>query len=160
MKTSSSEGRSRKILLALLIVVLSAFVVYQSYLVFFDSPSGKKSATAGVRDTTARARQSQAVQIDVLNGSGVSGVAQKMTATARALGYDVVEMRNYKTPDVKETLVIDRCGNIDMAKRIAADIGVKEKNVLQQLNPDYFVTASIVVGKDYKELPAWIHSKK
>ncbi|MCX6139182.1 MAG: LytR C-terminal domain-containing protein [Ignavibacteriales bacterium] len=160
MKTLPSEGRSRKILLTLLITVLSAFVVYQSYLVFFDSPTGKNSATAAVRDSTARGRQSLVVQIDVLNGSGVSGVAQKMTSFARSMGYDVVEMRNYKTPDVKETLVIDRCGNMEMAKRIAADIGVKERNILQQLNPDYFVTASIVVGKDYKDLPAWIHSKK
>lgn len=161
MKTLSSEGRSRKILLTLLIVALSAFVVYQSYLVFFDSSGSAATADAGaLRDSVQRRNHQSAVQVDVLNGSGASGVAQKMTAYARSLGYDVVEMRNYKTPDVRETLIIDRCGNMEMARRIASDLGIQQKNVLQQLNPDYFVAASIVVGKDYKILPAWLRTKK
>ena len=49
---------------------------------------------------------------------------------------------------------------MEMARRIASNLGIQQKNVLQQLNPDYFVTASIVVGKDYKILPAWSRTKK
>jgi LytR cell envelope-related transcriptional attenuator len=154
-------NRSRKILLTLLIAVLSVFVVYQAYLVFFDTPViTKGNGTHGGQDTLSRSIPPSSVQVDVLNGTGVSGVAQKMTSYVRSLGYDVVEMRNYKTPDVKETLVIDRSGNMEVARRIAADLGVSEKNVLQQLNPDYFVSTSIVIGKDFKGLPAWTQNKK
>jgi hypothetical protein len=153
-------NRSRKILLALLIAVLSVFVVFQAYLVFFDAPAAKKpNLNSERRDTISRSISPASVQVDVLNGTGVSGVAQRMTSYVRSLGYDVVEMRNYKTPDVGETLVIDRSGNMEIARRIAADVGVPEKNVLQQLNPDYFVTTSIVIGKDFKQLPAWTTNK-
>jgi 3,4-dihydroxy-2-butanone 4-phosphate synthase len=95
------------------------------------------------------------VQIDVLNGCGVSGTGQKMTSFLRAAGYDVVDMGNYKTFDVKQSLVIDRSGNAEIAKRIASDLGIDPAHVIQEISPEYFVTASVVLGKDFKNLRAW-----
>jgi hypothetical protein len=91
----------------------------------------------------------------VLNGCGASGIGQKMTSLLRASGYDVVEMGNYKTFDVKQTLVIDRSGNIDVARKLASDLGIDPKNVVQEISPEYFVTASVILGKDFKALHGW-----
>ena len=93
----------------------------------------------------------------MLNGCGVSGTGQKMTTFVRGLGYDVVEMGNYKSFNVEESLVIDRSGKIEIAKKLAEQLGIAEKNVVQQISPEYFVTASIVIGKDFQNLPAWKH---
>ena len=48
------------------------------------------------------------IQIDVLNGCGAAGAASTITGYLRSRGYDVVEVRNYKTFDVPESLVINR----------------------------------------------------
>jgi len=88
----------------------------------------------------------------VLNGCGVSGAASAITAFLRSRGYDVVEMRNYKTFDVPESLVIDRTGSRADAERVAAALGVKRENIVVQISPDYYVDVSLVVGKDYRTL--------
>ena len=77
-----------------------------------------------------------------------------MTSVLRSEGYDVVEMGNYKTFDVRESMVIDRSGRSDVANKIASQLGISEKNVLQQISSEYFVTASVVIGRDYKSLRA------
>ena len=92
------------------------------------------------------------IQMDVLNGCGVSGAATTFTGYLRARGFDVVEIRNYKTFDVDESLVIDRTGNLKNAEKVAYALGVKKQNIVQQLNQDYYVDVSLVIGKDYHSL--------
>jgi hypothetical protein len=92
------------------------------------------------------------VQVDVLNGCGASHVATVFTSYLRSRGYDVVEMRNYKTFDVEESLVIDRGGKLENAEKVAYALGIKKKNIIQQLNQDYYVDVSVVIGKDFNSL--------
>ncbi len=96
--------------------------------------------------------QPKSIQVDVLNGSGASNVASRFTSFLRQRGIDVVEMKNYKTFDVKETLVIDRIGNLAPAQEVARVLGVPSQNVIQMINPDYFVQVSVIIGKDYPML--------
>jgi len=92
------------------------------------------------------------IQIDVLNGCGVAGVASTFTSYLRSRGYDVVEIGNYRTYDVPESIVIDRIGNFENAKKVAYALGIKENNVIQQINHDYFLDATVIIGKDFKKL--------
>jgi hypothetical protein len=92
------------------------------------------------------------IQVDVLNGCGVSGVAIKFTDYLRARGFDVLEMGNYKSFDVEETIVLDRLGNIENAKKVAYAIGINEKNIIKQISNDSYLDCTIVIGKDYKSL--------
>lgn len=96
--------------------------------------------------------EGEIIQIDVLNGCGDGGMAAKCAAFLRARGYDVVEMRNYKTFDLEHSLVIDRVGNLDNAQRVAYALGVVKENVIQQMNHDYYVDVSVVIGSDYRLL--------
>ena len=61
-------------------------------------------------------------------------------------------MHNYKTSDVNESLVIDRVGNSANAEKVAYALGIKKKNIVQQLNHDYYVDVSVVIGKDFNTL--------
>jgi hypothetical protein len=92
------------------------------------------------------------IQMDVLNGCGAAGAASTITGYLRSRGYDVVEVRNYKTFDVPESLVIDRTGTRSEAESVAAALGVKAENIVVQISPDYFVDVSLVIGKDYHTL--------
>jgi hypothetical protein len=95
---------------------------------------------------------SKVVQIDVLNGCGAKGAAAKFTEFLRSSGFDVVEVKNYSSSHLGRTMVIDRVGNLAAAKKVAAALGVPESNVVQQLNPDYFVDVSVVIGGDFESL--------
>jgi hypothetical protein len=153
MTEKETSRSSRKILLNLLITAVAAFILYQVYAIIFP-PNGTGDHNKQPASDVAVTSKS-VVQIDVLNGCGVSGTGQKMTSFLRAAGYDVVDMGNYKTFDVKQSLVIDRSGNAEIAKKIASDLGIDPAHVVQQISPEYFVTASVVLGKDFKNLRAW-----
>ncbi|MDI6765708.1 MAG: LytR C-terminal domain-containing protein [Bacteroidota bacterium] len=92
------------------------------------------------------------LQLDVLNGCGAKGIGAKFTNHLRAKGFDVVESKNYKSFQIPHTLVVDRIGDLAAARQVAAALGVSEKNIVQQINPDYFVDVSVIIGKDYFQI--------
>ena len=92
------------------------------------------------------------LQVDLYNGCGKNGMAAKFTSYLRSQGFDVVEMKNYKSFDVRQTLVVDRLGNIAAAQRVAATLGLSDEHVIQQLNPENFVDVTVIIGADYTTL--------
>jgi LytR cell envelope-related transcriptional attenuator len=92
------------------------------------------------------------IQVDVLNGCGVSGAATEVRDYLRARGFDVVELRNYKSFDVDRSIVVDRVGDGVAADRVAAALGIPGGRIVRQINPDYYVDVSIVIGKDHRSL--------
>jgi hypothetical protein len=92
------------------------------------------------------------IQIDVLNGCGVPGAATGVRDYLRARGYDVVELRNYKSFDVDESLVVDRTGESQAAEKVAYALGIRRARIVRQINPDYFVDVSVIIGKDFKSM--------
>jgi hypothetical protein len=108
-----------------------------------------RSASAPADAQQHSAAPAKVIQLDVLNGCGAHGAASRLTGFLRSAGFDVVEMKNYKVRTIEKTLVVDRVGNLAAARRVAAALGVSESNIVQQINPDYFVDVSVVIGADY-----------
>ncbi len=92
------------------------------------------------------------VQLEVLNGCGVNGIAEKFTDYLRAGNFDVVNIGNYRSFDVDYSLLIDRTGKIENAFEIASALGIEKNNIIQQVNKEYFLDVTLVIGKDYKQL--------
>ena len=90
--------------------------------------------------------------MEVLNGCGVNGVADNFTDYLRAANFDVVNIGNYRSFEVDFSLVIDRTGNIKNAFEIASKLGIEKNNIIQQINKEYFLDVTLVIGKDYKRL--------
>ena len=120
----------------------------------FDAFSGNSKNSKLVGDSNADTTKTR-VQIDILNGCGVNGVGSFLTDYCRQIGYDVVEMGNYKRFNVSQTLVIDRSGKPGQSEILAHKLGISPDCVIQQFSDDHLVTASIVIGKDYASLPPW-----
>lgn len=95
---------------------------------------------------------SEVIQIEVLNGCGVAGIANAYTGLLRSNGFDVVETGNFDNFELKETIVISRSGVLDNARRVASALGVKEINVIREESPDYFLDVTVVIGHDYEQL--------
>ncbi|WP_143149549.1 LytR C-terminal domain-containing protein [Rhodothermus profundi] len=92
------------------------------------------------------------IQLEVRNGCGVDGVAAQATRYLRRHGFDVVEVGDHTSFDVPYSLVIDRVGDLEAARKVAAVLGIPEDRVRQQIRPDLFLDASVIIGKDYAQL--------
>ena len=142
-----SQKRSLGLILNAIIIILILMIAYFAY-AFFSRTTVNPTSEAEAQ----RVKPEPVIQLDVLNGCGAKGVAAKFTKFLRTGGFDVVEVKNYKTFHVLHSLVVDRVGNLTSARRVAKALGVVDTNVIQQINPDYFVDVSVIIGEDYSHL--------
>ncbi len=150
-KSSSSAGLKAStinLFLNISIFSLAAVIIYMGYSIFVKVSVDKNKIDEQLSNQTT----SDIIQLEVLNGCGVSGVADRFTDFLRNNNFDVVKTGNYISDDVSESLVIDRSGNMANAFKTAKALGIKNENVIQQLNKDYFLDVSIVLGRDYFNL--------
>lgn len=92
------------------------------------------------------------IQVEVRNACGVDGLASNVTDYLRKQGFDVVEFGNHSTTDLPTSLVIDRVGDLASARKVARVLGLPEDRVRQDIQPDYYLDASVLIGKDYRQL--------
>jgi LytR cell envelope-related transcriptional attenuator len=92
------------------------------------------------------------IQVEVLNGCGVSGVAEKLTDYLRTNNIDVVNLGNYRSFEIENSIIIGRNEKIQNAEIVAAIVGLDNQNIIQQINPDYLLDVTFVLGKDYRNL--------
>jgi len=150
--------------LNILIVLLALLTIYLLYNFVKRTTTEQPVEKTPTADTTlhnlTKQPSNKTLQIDVQNGSGVQGIANKVMEYLRANGFDVVEMGNFAVSDIKTSMVIDRAGNMRNAKRVAENLGISDKYVIQQVNKNYFLDATVVVGKDYLELNPFKQNNK
>lgn len=156
-QTNSGEfvNKFKNYSINILIVLLAVVTIYLFYNFFKRLTTPQADVKTSVVDSTTyltKQPSSGTLQIDVQNGCGTSGIADKFTEYLRSKGFDVVEMGNFSTQDIKTSMVIDRAGNMKNAKRVAQSLGISDKYVIQQMNKNYFLDATVVIGKDYAEL--------
>lgn len=92
------------------------------------------------------------IQLEVLNGCGVAGLANQFTSALRKNGFDVVETGNFDNFDMQETIIISRTYNTDNAERVAKALGIDAENILVEASDDFYLDATIVIGSDYNTL--------
>jgi hypothetical protein len=135
------------VVLNLAIIVLLLVVAYLAYsLVLRLTVAPSLDA---VRDGDPKGK---AIQVDVINGCGGAKVGTQFTQYLRHRGYDVVEVRNYHRFDVRRSIIVARTTNLRNAEKVATALGIPESQIIQQINPDYFVDVSVVIGHDYQSL--------
>lgn len=142
-----TRGEHRTTMLSWRVGIVAAAVVIG----YFSYASMTEDAPLSGQER-AQAKPLKVIQLDVLNGSQIKDAAAHVTRYLRSGGFDVVEMKNYKMTNVHKTVVVDRIGDLLSARRVAKELGVGEQNVVQQINPDYFVDVSVIIGEDYHSL--------
>ena len=142
--------------LNVLIVLLAVLTFYLLYNFIKRATTNQSDVKIETKDTTSsqltRQPSNQTLQIDVQNGTGVQGLGNQFMEYLRERGFDVVEMGNFSSSDIKTSMVIDRAGNMKNASRVASVLGISDKYVIQQVNKNYFLDATVVIGRDYNEL--------
>ncbi|HEX7072223.1 MAG TPA: LytR C-terminal domain-containing protein [Rhodothermales bacterium] len=108
--------------------------------------------TDAVREANPAHLVGEILQVEVRNGCGVSGLAATATLFLREHGFDVVEVGDFERFDVEHSAVVDRVGDLEAAKKIASALGIDETQVRQEIRPDLYLDATVILGKDYASL--------
>lgn len=95
---------------------------------------------------------SNVIQLEVLNGCGVPGIATRFTDQLREYGFDVVETGNYDHFNLSQSLVISRSGQMENARRVAEALGIPEQQILTEQSPDFYLDVTLVIGSDFEQL--------
>ena len=156
----------RRILLFFILVIILGSVSYYFYNLNFknelsESPESgtEEISTSSVEPVMEEEQQPSqmvhTIQVEILNGCGVNGVAKIFQSILRDNGIDVVNTENYVVKgkvfwDVDKTFVIDQIGVAEQAKSIAKILQIPLTNIESRENPAAIYDISVVVGKDYK----------
>jgi hypothetical protein len=147
--TPSKQGnKATNLFLNIIIFLLLVIIIFIGYSIYLKIQT---PAAAPVSEEFVE-KSSEIIQVEVLNGCGVPGVADKFTDYLRKRNFDVVHLGNYISFDIDHTMVIDRAGKKANAVKVAEALGIGEENILQQLNKDYFLDVSLIIGKDFQKL--------
>ncbi len=165
--SSKSKRSGKKILYFFVIVAVLSTLSYYFYNLNFQEETEQipESETETINTVPVEPEEEEEtqpsplahmIQIEVLNGCGVNGIAKIFQERLRENGFDVVNTENYVVKgkvywDVDQTFVIDQIGVAEQAKAIAKALGIPLTNIESRENPAAIYDISVVVGKDYKK---------
>ncbi len=89
------------------------------------------------------------VTVEVLNGSGIDGLASKVAALLQEEGFQVVRKGNADHFDYTESQVIALGEIVDKARAVA--LYIPGSSMLHQYNPEAEVDVAVIIGNSYTE---------
>jgi len=91
---------------------------------------------------------SERIKVEVLNGVGEQGLAQRVGRELRESGFDIVAIGNADDPDGGDTRVLDRSGQDRAALDVARELGID--SVVVALDPELFLDVTVILGRDWR----------
>jgi hypothetical protein len=149
---ASSGGKGRLQTIGLFVLLLLVAVLVGSLAAGLvarrggsDDRVAADSSHAPVRGSAPR--PTERVRVEVLNASGVPGLARKGTEVLRDGGFDVVSYGNAPGFAPDTSLVLDRVGRMELARSVA-DV-VQIPRVYARPDSNVFVDVTVVLGRDW-----------
>lgn len=87
-------------------------------------------------------------RVEVLNAAGITGMARSATAQLRAAEFDVVYFGNASTFGRDSSVVLDRVGRPEIARRVADALGIEQ--VRTELDSLLYLEVSVLLGEDWE----------
>lgn len=87
------------------------------------------------------------IRVEVLNGSGVGGLAREATYRLRGGGFDVVYYGNASRFDHRRSVVLDRTGDTLQARTVALALGID--SVASSADARLLLDVTVVLGSDW-----------
>lgn len=110
-------------------------------------PARPRLTAEGTRPTDVPA-SSERVRVEVLNASGTPGLAARGRTVLRDRGFDVVQVGNAPGYAPDTSLVMDRVGRMDLARRVADAARIRK--VLERPDSNVYVDVTVVLGRDWQ----------
>jgi hypothetical protein len=90
------------------------------------------------------------IRVEVLNGCGESGVAERVTDWLRGQGFDIVYFGNAESFSHEETLLLDRSGRPEFVREVAGVLGCDR--IERRYDGLLLLDVTVIVGRDWRAL--------
>lgn len=97
----------------------------------------------------------QRIVVEVLNGCGVPGIAQKFTNLLRSEGFDVIYTGNADRMTYNYTQLIERVEAPDKVNEVNKVLQLHPQCVTKSIDLSLHVDLTLIIGKDYSRLPVY-----
>ncbi|HYW08137.1 MAG TPA: LytR C-terminal domain-containing protein [Longimicrobium sp.] len=111
------------------------------------SPAAPAPAARVAQPGPAASPTGRRIRVQVLNASGRSGLAREATRVLRDGGFDVVEFGNGSNFPPDSSVVLDRVGNVEQARRVADALGIRR--VTARSDANLYLDVTVVLGRDW-----------
>ena len=144
-------NKAKNILFVFMILSLILLITYNRKKIFGLSTSVPPTLISGINfDESLNKR----LQIEVLNGCGIKGIADLYTNFLRQNGYDVIDYKNAENFNYDNTTILIHKNNINtthLKELMKIDL-FYIKNLIDEYK---FFDLTIIIGKDYKNLESY-----
>jgi hypothetical protein len=90
------------------------------------------------------------IRIEVRNGSGTAGAAERVTELLRRRGFDVVDFGNADRFDHERTVVLDRIGRPEYAREVA--VAFRGLPIESAPDSSLYLDVTVRIGHDLEEV--------
>lgn len=111
------------------------------------APGAERPAVPADRGRQVNA-PTRRVRVEVLNATRTAGLARTATNVLRDRGFDVVDTKNAPRGTPPRSVVIDRVGNLEQARQVAAALGIS--HVETRRDPTLILEVTAIVGSDWQ----------
>ncbi len=95
------------------------------------------------------------VSVEILNGCGISGVAALFKDIVHEKTFDVLNTENAAHFRYDNTIIIARSKNTEAAFKLAEELGITRDRVSIEEDVSLAVDITMIIGHDYKSVPAY-----
>jgi len=122
-----------------------------------SQPVVEKQKPADQKPAQTYTRPARRIQIEILNGCGQQGIANKLADQLSDKNYDVVNKGNYLEKgkivwDVAHSKIINHLSAADEAEDLAGLIGIDDVYIETFNSGTPVIDLTIVIGRDFSEL--------
>lgn len=89
------------------------------------------------------------INVEILNGTNLSGLASRTAQLYKSFGFKIAAIANAELNDYSRTIVLDRKGNPEAAKKVAELIRCDQIHSQIDENRDETVDVTVILGRDF-----------
>ena len=143
-------NKSKKILLVIISASLVFIIIYNKNKILSPSNTTPQLISSINFDETLNDR----LQIEVLNGCGVKGIADLYTNYLRKNGYDVINYKNAENFSYNSTIILIHKNNLN-TNHFKNLMKIDPLNIKNLFDEKIFFDLTLIIGKDYKKLESY-----
>jgi len=155
----NSQNKFQKWLLNIAIVCL-AVTIFSFMLSSTKRFSGNAKKIDLSQSTVVKTPQYADICIEVLNGSGITGMAGKYTEYLRQNGFDVIYTGNADKMDYPETFIFANDTAETVLHPLLLSLDFTKNRIEYNQTMDSHINFRIILGKDCERLPVFAKIRK
>ena len=140
------------LLLTVSLVSLFLFSKRDSYSKEYD----RNNLSSLLKKTQSEIETGYKVQVSVLNGCGVKGIADLYTNFLRNMGYDVIDYGNAKHFEYSKTkLLVHNKNHKDFIYEVVELLEINPEHMEYNYDKNIFYDLTLIIGSDYTNLDSF-----